>query len=133
MLVACEYLTQYSAHTMGERTLQEVGTEVPHPSRASEPLSSDTETPHVTETLQARRDVVTKDPADLGPSNETVETDKETVTYCQQQAVDDHELRNLSHVHSGQKVADDQGEPVTPPSPRLAALAANIWDCAPLP
>ena len=108
------------------RTLQEVSTEVPHPSRASELLPSGTETPHVTETSLACRDVVAKDPADLGPSNEAVETDKETVTYCQQETDDDHELRNSPHVHSGQDVAGDQGEPVTPPSPRLAALAAGI-------
>ena len=102
------------------RTLQEVGTEVPHPSRASEPLPLGTETPHVTETSLAWWDVVAKDPTDLGPSNEAVETDKDTVTYCQQETVDSHEHRNLS------EIADDQGEPVTPPSPRLAALAASI-------
>ena len=74
------------------RTLQEVGTEVPHPSRASEPLSPVTKAPHVTEASLAWRDVVAKDPADLGPSNDAVETDKETVTYCHQETDDAQKL-----------------------------------------
>ena len=41
------------------------------PSRASEPLSSVTKVPHVTEASLAWRDVVPKDTADLGPSNDT--------------------------------------------------------------
>ena len=118
------------------RTLQEVGTEVPHPSRASEPLSPVTKAPHVTEASLAWRDVVAKDPADLGPSNDAVETDKETVTYCQQETDDDHELRNSPHEHSGQDVADVQGAPVTPPSPlavRWPIAASLRWasqECA---
>ena len=55
-----------------------------------------------------------------------VETDKETVSYCQQETDDDHEIRNSPHEHSGQDVADVQGAPVTPPSPRLAALAVGV-------
>ena len=108
------------------RTLQEVGTEVPHPSRASEQISSVTKAPHVTEASLAWRDVVAKDPADLGPSNGAVETDQETATYCYQETDDDYELRNSPHEHSGQDVADVQGAPVTPPSPRLAAFAVGV-------
>ena len=104
------------------RTLHEVA----HPSRASEPLSPVTKAPHVTEASLAWRDVVAKDPADLGPSNDAQKTDNETVTYCQQETDDDHELRNSPHEHSGQDVADVQGAPVTPPSPRLAAPAVGV-------
>ena len=49
-----------------------------------------------------------------------------TVTYCQQETDDDHELRNSPHEHSEQEVADVQIAPVTPPSPRLAALIVGV-------
>ena len=41
--------------------------------------------------------------------NEAAETDTETVTYCQQETDDDHELGNSPHKHSEQDVADVQG------------------------
>ena len=65
----------------------------------------------MTEASLAWRDVVAKDPADLGPSNDAVKTDNETVTYCQQETDDDYELRNSPHEHSGQDVPDVEDAP----------------------
>ena len=72
-------------------------------------------------------------PEDLGFSNKAAETDAVTITYYQQETDGDYESGDSPHEHGEQNDADVQDALVTPPSPRLAALAIGVGIAGPTP